>query len=555
MSFEHDLEELRKVDPKYASNIDGLMSYDEIELPEGATLNQRFERFASAIGEGFIKTPFHLSSNLVPTFAATQGLAIRAFNEAHAPAYLDSIFALLHNSVGASQLALFHNPESILSLLEIREDQYGLATRWFGQYTVVGLARLMEDVKRKLGNSIRHSECAIRHLLRDFLHQQAEHGGMNASIQADDAGISPKAMARLLQLHCAQRSCGGTSPWRGAVIKPEMPEAFRQLASCVYGLDENLRVSLKAWTSCATSPLVTTLGRAISTYSYQGFDGGGVLSGNVGGSENPGYAGLIMDLVTTAQLMILKGDDPHKVIECLSLRGQVINELESKTQALEFSVAENLTKIALFPFRHLWKRFDLTSETYHGSRLHLEHFDSDVTEFMGRHTGEYGISGLLPIRAQEQIEMRYPETMPSYLFSQEPPASEVERIAEMLAGEIRSGMFLARTRFDEAIFFGNVQKGLGSDLMKAAIALAIEGKPDDYLHHGQIFHCKRSEFVVRCLGEFQDDDYEKVVQDLSELPDPQWLDEVFKARRPPLSLVAKLNGRVRETVLNQDLGL
>ncbi|MBD8088732.1 hypothetical protein IFT48_01985 [Pseudomonas fluorescens] len=554
MSFESDLEALGKVDHNLARNIRGFMTQAKNRANDALTFNDHLSRLAPLIADHKEDNPFYLSAMLVPVHASKTALPMIKFLQAHGPVLLDSMGIFLSNRVGKSQLELLSHPPVLLEVLDIQPQDHQVAMQWFGQYASVATRRLSNEIADKLqeGVSVKDSQCLVRMYDMAMRHQAALDTPGNDRKQPV---IDPRAMARLLQMHSAVRLSGMTAFWdmpvRGAVIT----SPFQQMAKGLYGLDHQFQISLKAWQGMGAESLETLLSKVLADSSRKGLNASGTLSAGFGDFERPDIADVMRDLTTTAQLMIVKGDDTRSVIQELTARGVALEAVAPTDAPLRRTLSQNLLLATLFPFKHLWDEYGIALKDYQGSPVYLEYPEDHEHAIVGRYTGDHGIPGLIRVPAQEQLEKNFPGAVPSYHFSEDIPESEHDRIIQGLRPDIESSDIFKRARIDSSLLNPKIAAKLGDDLLLKLLTDLTAYDTDSHVEHGQIFHLPASEIMGDWLPHLSKASYEAWLESMHEHGSQEWVAVIANHRRPSTQLLSRMGGRIIDSCLSQDLGL
>lgn len=556
MSFEADLEALRAVDSKLYRNVRGFMTQSGNILGEKLTCNEYAERLALLIHEKKEDNPFYLTGMLKPIHDATTAIPMIGFLLRHAPAILDNTSIFLRYKVGKSQLELMRRPPILLETIDLRPDDYKTAARWFGQFATVATMRLSDELLGKLlvGISAKKEDCLVR-MYDLFVAQQEEL--QSPPVDASRFRIDARDMSRLLQMHSAVRQSGMKPFWvmpthTGAVDTP-----FTQLAKSVYGLNNSFQVTVSAWKTASPETLEAIFSRLLTQESMRTLNADGAISDGYGDYDRPEVAGIMRDLTNTAQLMIINGEPVGVILDELEKRGMALEAVSPVPENLNKSLSQNMLLTTLFPFKHLWKEFGLTMDDYHGNRAILTHLEDekDVRSSMGRYTGDYGIGGIMSVPAQEQLEKRFPQAVPSYYFSEDIPQSEVSRVVAALIPEIESGQALKNSRMDSALNYPQVIAALGDARVLKLVNALVQGSPDDHTDHGQIFHLSSDDLMATWVPHLSKECFESWFAGVKDTAGSEWVEVIVKHRRPSRALLSQLDGKVIDSCLSQDLGL
>ncbi|AXH60003.1 hypothetical protein [Pseudomonas amygdali] len=556
MNFEADLEALGQVDSNLSRYIRGFMTQAQNILGEELSLNECAQCLAPLIHQRKQDNPFYLTAMLKPIHDALTAIPMTKFLLEHGPALLDNMGIFLRNRVGITQQQLMGRPPLLLETLDLAPDDYKTAQRWIGQFASVATRRLSHELLSKLmiGYSADADDCLIK-MYDLFIEQQEElqHPGADQSRLRIDA----RAMARLLQMHSFVPWSYMHPFWAVPTHASGVETPFTQLAKAVYGLSNNFKVTLKAWKGISPDRLEAIFAEVLSEKTKRTLDAEGALSDGFGDYDQPAVASLMRDLTNTAQMMIISGEPVRTVLDELERRGFALEALSPVPQNLNKTLSQNMLLTTLFPFKHHWDEFGITPESYHGNRAILTHLedDRDVRSSMGRYTGDYGLSGIISVPAQEKLEKRFPYVIPSYYFGEEIPDSEVMRIVATLIPEIDSGEVFANARIDSSLNCPQVVAKLGDDLLLKLIAELVQGDPDAEVNYGQIFNMVRSELMGTWVSHLSHECFEAMLKGFNENEQTEWLEVAVQHRRPSKDLLSQLNGRVIDSCLSQDLGL
>lgn len=556
MSFEADLKALGKVDSNLSRYIMGFKTQAQNILGEELSLNECAQRLAPLIHQRKQDNPFYLSSMLKPVHDALTAIPMTKFLLKHGPALLDNMGIFLRNRVGSSQLQLMGRPPILLETLDLAPDDYKVAQRWIGQFAGVATRRLSQELLNKLmiGYSADDDDCLIK-MYNLFMEQQEELKHPEAD--RDRFRIDARAMSRLLQMHSFV-SWSNMHPFWAVPSHPNSVETpFTRIAKGVYGLDANFKITLKAWRSLSCDQLEAIFSDVLAERSMRSLDGEGALSDGFGDYDRPEVTSLMRDLVNTAQLMIIKGENVTTVMTELERRGLALEAVSPAAPNLNKTLSQNMLLTALFPFKHHWKEFGVTPECYHGNRAILTHLEDemDARSSMGRYTGDYGLSGIISVPAQEKLETLFPNAVPSYYFGDDIPESEVERVVATLTPEIESGTVLSNPRIDSSLNYPKVVAKLGDDLLLKLIGELVLGEPGAEVNYGQIFNLARSDMMGTWISHLSNECFERLLSGLNDSGQSEWLEVSVRHRRPSKALLSQLDGRAIDSCLSQDLGL
>lgn len=556
MSFEADLEALGKVDSNLSRYIRGFMTQAQNILGEELSLNECAQRLAPLIHQRKQDNPFYLSSMLKPVHDALTAIPLTKFLLKHGPALLDNMGIFLRNRVGSGQLQLMGRPPILLETLDIPAEDYKVAQRWIGQFAGVATRRLSEELLNKLmiGYSADADDCLIK-MYDLFMEQQDELKHPEADLNR--FRIDARAMSRLLQMHSFVSWSNMHPFWALPSHASNVETPFMRKAKGIFGLNTDFKVTLKAWKSLNCEQLEAIFSEVLAEKPMLFLDAEGALSDGFADYNPPEVASLMRDLVNTAQMMIIKGEDIALVMADLERRGLALEAVSPASPNLNKTLSQNMVLTALFPFKHHWAEFGITPEHYHGNRAILTHLedDMDIRSSMGRYTGDYGLSGIISVKAQEKLEQSHPNVVPSYYFGDDIPESEVPRIVATLTPEIESRSVLSSVRIDSSLNYPQVVSKLGDDLLIKLIEELVQEEPATEVNYGQIFTMARSDLMGTWISHLSHECFEAMVIGLNDSDQIEWLEVAIQHRRPSKALLSQLNGRAIDSCLSQDLGL
>ena len=554
MSFETDLDELERIEPQHAKRIRGFMEKAAEEHGAFLSMNEHVLRYARDVGKNGAKNPFYLSAMIVPLHNSPRVLAVLKFHETHSPAYLKHFGTFIGSSVGQSQAEIITSPAALSDLLLIEKDEYGRALRWVGQYAHLATRALADELNRILEANLQpEGKNCVGRIYARFQKQQAERE--QSVFSPDTPFMDPRSMARLLQLHSAGHLGGSRSPWGIPSRANDSSTAYSVLSRGLYALNDEHQLSLSSWKEIDASRLEDMFALLIAEQHDSLLVGRGLLGSNFNNDDRPAVADITRDLVMTAQLLILKGEQPSLVVDQLRQRGLALENVIETQSTLKHTVSDHLALRVLAPLRHLWDAFGIRASSYHGHRSHMDNLDQDEPRLFGRYIGAFGISGVVPIRAQEQLETRFPEMLPSYNFSDVVPFSQRDRIIDTVGPEIDQGITFSRVAIDSILLHTEIIEMLSTERKLRLLNDLVVGEPEDNVNYGDIFHMSRKDLLDYWVGHLPEAQFESWLKQVAQSSQQHWVESIVRYRRPSAAVMSTLGGRVIDACMAQDLGL